>query len=231
MSFGIYKQGQGYWVRVMTAAFVGVIIIAAAAWGWGQAGTIRLPARSWSFSLSNVDGAVEPGESVDLLYYDTTSENPEELVVLGSATVDTFSSKGTTANLVVSTFSDEQTRDRAGDSVHIRAGESESPKFDAFVRTPSATPIFPVEYLQSGIAGGIMLIGVILLYIFVGVKKQTVEFLIATDGEMKKVNWTTYREVKGSTIVVIVATFLIAGFLFLVDLGFSNFFRWIDVLQ
>lgn len=48
---------------------------------------------------------------------------------------------------------------------------------------------------------------------------------------MKKVNWTSYKEVKGSTIVVIAATFLIAGFLFVVDLAFSNFFSWIDVLQ
>ena len=39
------------------------------------------------------------------------------------------------------------------------------------------------------------------------------------------------KEVKGSTIVVIAATFLIAGFLFVVDLAFSNFFSWIDVLQ
>ncbi|MBL4670604.1 MAG: preprotein translocase subunit SecE [Flavobacteriales bacterium] len=48
---------------------------------------------------------------------------------------------------------------------------------------------------------------------------------------MKKVNWTTYREVKGSTIVVIVATFLIAGFLFGVDTIFSSFFRMLGVLE
>ena len=90
---------------------------------------------------------------------------------------------------------------------------------------------FPVLYLQAGVAGGIMILGALGIYIFAGFKKSSVEFLIATDGEMKKVNWTTYREVKGSTIVVIVATFLIAGFLFVVDLAFSNFFSWIDVLQ
>ena len=53
MSLGIYKQGQGYWVRVMTAAALGIAFIAAAAWGWGQAGIVRLPAREWTLSLSN----------------------------------------------------------------------------------------------------------------------------------------------------------------------------------
>jgi preprotein translocase SecE subunit len=231
MSFGIYKQGQGYWVRVISAAFIGILIISAAAYGWGQAGTIRLPARSWNFSISNVQGSVAPGDSVELYYYDITAANPEELTVLGSAIVDQFTAKGTTANLVVSTFSDNQVRDLGGDAVQIRAGDPQNPTLTSLVRSPSATPIYPIEYLQSAIAGGLMLLGAVLLYAFVGVKKQTVEFLVATDGEMKKVNWTTYREVKGSTIVVIVATFLIAGFLFLVDLGFSNFFRMIDVLQ
>lgn len=232
MSFGIYKQGQGYWVRVITAAFIGVLIIAGAAWGWGQAGTIRLPARSWTFSISNVQGSVVPGDSVDLLYHDITSANPEEIVVLGSAIVDQYTTKGTTANLVVSTFSDDKVRRLGGDAVQIRAGDDpQNPTLTSIVRSPSATPIYPIEYLQSAVAGGFMLLGAILLYIFVGAKKQTVEFLVATDGEMKKVNWTTYREVKGSTIVVIVATFLIAGFLFLVDLGFSNIFRMIGVLE
>ena len=81
------------------------------------------------------------------------------------------------------------------------------------------------------LAGAVMLVGALATFVIVGTKKNSVEFLIATDGEMKKVNWTSYREVKGSTIVVIAATFLIAGFLFVVDLAFSNFFSWIDVLQ
>ncbi|HCT45025.1 MAG: preprotein translocase subunit SecE [Phycisphaerae bacterium] len=76
-----------------------------------------------------------------------------------------------------------------------------------------------------------MLLGAIALYIFVGANKKTVEFLVSTDGEMKKVNWTSYKEVKGSTMVVIAATFLIAGFLFIVDTAFSSFFSFINVLE
>ncbi len=232
MSFGIYKQGQGYWVRVMTAAFVGVLIISAAAWGWGQAGAVRLPARTWTFVVTSVEGQTSPGQAVELLVYDETSQSPDATKVLGTAIVEEFiPGKRSAATIVVGSFSDNQVRDRGGEAIRIQAGPQDSPTLTAVVRSPRPTPIFPVEYLQSATAGGIMLIGAICLYLFVGVKKGTVEFLIATDGEMKKVNWTTYREVKGSTIVVIVATFLIAGFLFGVDTIFAEIFSAIGVLE
>jgi preprotein translocase subunit SecE len=48
---------------------------------------------------------------------------------------------------------------------------------------------------------------------------------------MKKVNWSTRREVMGSTWVVIAASFIIAAILYVVDLGFQYFFVAIDVLQ
>ena len=62
-------------------------------------------------------------------------------------------------------------------------------------------------------------------------KPENVDFLIATDSEMKKVNWTSRRELIGSTKVVIVFMFLIAFFLFAIDLGFSYFFYLIHVLK
>jgi preprotein translocase SecE subunit len=216
----------------MTAAFIGVLIISAAAWGWGQAGVIRLPARTWSFSINNVHGSINPGDRVDMFHYDEKSSTPEIPVNFGYALVDEISiSKGSTATIVVSAFSNEEVRLKANDAIKIIAGDEEAPSFDASIRGSTPTPIFPIEYLQSGVAGGVMLLGAILLYLFVGSRKRTVEFLIATDGEMKKVNWTSYREVKGSTIVVIVATFLIAGFLFGVDYVFSQIFHAMGVLE
>jgi len=232
MSFGIYKQGQGYWVRVITAAFIGVLIISAAAWGWGQAGAIRLPARIWTFSINNVHGQLSPGDTVELMYYNEKSANPEIPSVLGEAVVDYYTpGKGSTAIVAVSTFNNEDVKLKANDAIEIRSGSEGSFVLEALIRSSTPTPIYPIEYLQAGTAGGFMLLGAILLYVFVGTQKRTVEFLIATDGEMKKVNWTTYREVKGSTIVVIVATFLIAGFLFGVDTIFSSFFRMLGVLE
>ena len=48
---------------------------------------------------------------------------------------------------------------------------------------------------------------------------------------MKKVNWSTRKEVIGSTWVVVVACFLIAAFLFSIDFVFAMFFRAIKVLE
>lgn len=232
MSLGMYKQGQGYWVRVLTAAAVGVLIISAAAWAWGQAGIVRLPARQWTISLSNVRGPIEPGDTLSLEFYDVESDTPNRLTYMGSAIVERFDSgRGTSGTVVLNEFDNETIKKRASDAERAYIGDMANPETTAIVRGGTPTPIFPVLYLQAGVAAALMLIGAIALYIFVGAHKNTVEFLVATDGEMKKVNWTSYREVKGSTIVVISATFLIAGFLFIVDIAFSNFFSFIKVLE
>jgi preprotein translocase SecE subunit len=55
--------------------------------------------------------------------------------------------------------------------------------------------------------------------------------MIATEGEMKKVNWSTRREIIGSTKVVILFTILLAVILFTVDIVFMTFFAWIGVLR
>jgi preprotein translocase subunit SecE len=58
-----------------------------------------------------------------------------------------------------------------------------------------------------------------------------VDFLIATDSEMKKVNWTTRAELMGSTKVVIFFVLLISAFLFMLDVIFGYFFQLIKVLE
>jgi preprotein translocase subunit SecE len=46
-------------------------------------------------------------------------------------------------------------------------------------------------------------------------------FLQEVHAETKKVTWPSRKDVLGSTLVVIVAVFLIAGFLGIVDFGLS----------
>lgn len=57
------------------------------------------------------------------------------------------------------------------------------------------------------------------------------DFMIATEGEMKKVSWSSRREVLGSTKVVIAFTVLLAILLFVVDLVFQFGFRELGVLK
>lgn len=89
----------------------------------------------------------------------------------------------------------------------------------------------PGLYLKIGIPA-IVVAGLgVLIWWLVGVHRRSADFLIATDGEMKKVNWSTRKEIIASTKVVIVVTLLMAVILFLIDLGFMHFFRFIGVLR
>ena len=69
-----------------------------------------------------------------------------------------------------------------------------------------------------------------LLYWLVN-KPSMADFLIATEGEMKKVAWSHRREVIGSTKVVVFTTLTLAVMLFFVDIMFQKFFSFIKVLR
>ncbi len=142
MSFGIYKQGQGYWTRMMT--FLGGSVVFA----WGGA---------WlAAQVSKINFAKNPDGSF--------------------VTMD--------------------------------------PK-----------------YWQLLAGAGVLLLGVALSYALAYARPKSGEFLISTEGEMKKVNWSTRREIIGSTWVVVSISVILATCLFVIDLGFSNFFQWIDILE
>ena len=70
-----------------------------------------------------------------------------------------------------------------------------------------------------------------LAWFFIYGHRGTGDFMIATEGEMKKVSWSSKEEVIGSTKVVILFTFMLALFLFVVDMVFQQAFRWIGVLK
>ena len=64
-----------------------------------------------------------------------------------------------------------------------------------------------------------------------GRNPRTVDFLIATEGEMKKVNWSTRREIIGSTSAVIMTVLVISVFCYGIDRAFFWFFAQIKVLD
>jgi preprotein translocase subunit SecE len=74
-----------------------------------------------------------------------------------------------------------------------------------------------------------ILIGVGAVTFWVLNRPASADFLIATEGEMKKVSWSSKKEVIGSTKVVIVTTFILAALLFLVDVAFANLFQFLGI--
>lgn len=93
---------------------------------------------------------------------------------------------------------------------------------------PGARYALPVMY---GSAVAFMLVMGALLYWIVGLNRKANEFFIATEGEMKKVNWSTRQEIVKSTKVVIFCVVVLSVFLFAADLLFMVLFSAIGVLQ
>jgi preprotein translocase SecE subunit len=62
-------------------------------------------------------------------------------------------------------------------------------------------------------------------------KPQSVDFLVETEKEMAKVNWTTRKELFGSTRVVIAFVVLITVLLFVYDLFFGYVLKYLHILK
>jgi len=67
----------------------------------------------------------------------------------------------------------------------------------------------------------------LLIFWLVGRKVSIVDFMIAAEGEMKKVSWSSRREIAVSTFIVIVVVILVAMLLGVTDLSFQMFFDWL----
>lgn len=78
--------------------------------------------------------------------------------------------------------------------------------------------------------GFLVAMGLALLWLL-GRNQRVVDFLIATEGEMRKVNWSTTREVVGATQVVILTMLAMGFLLFVVDIAFMWLFTFIRVLR
>jgi preprotein translocase subunit SecE len=92
-----------------------------------------------------------------------------------------------------------------------------------------STKLYAVTpYVQYGIPSLVVVLVGLLAFWMVN-KPRSADFLIATEGEMKKVAWSGKKEVIGSTKVVIVTTLMIAMLLFSVDILFGIFFQYIGL--
>lgn len=239
MARGVYKPGQGYWVRTMSAVFIGALVLAAAAWAYAEAAVFEdaLPVEKWSMTTRPTPAEPpEIGSTVRLTTPAPETGDPMEIGRHEVLSVEPGAQRGVYL-FELSPNRDEPTEVRVdGRESTITAIEARrivlpGGAFSAELSQRIRIESIPVAYVQAGVAMAIILAGTAALYWFVGISRRSVEFLIATDGEMRKVNWSTRREVIGSTQVVIVAAFLIAGILFVVDIGFGSFFRWVGVLQ
>ena len=58
-------------------------------------------------------------------------------------------------------------------------------------------------------------------------KPSVADFMISAEGEMKKVSWSSRKEIAVSTSIVIIVVFVMAILLGATDLGFATLFPWL----
>jgi len=58
-------------------------------------------------------------------------------------------------------------------------------------------------------------------------KPSIADFMIAAEGEMKKVSWSSRQEIAVSTFIVIVVVVIMGVLLGATDIGFRTFFTWL----
>jgi preprotein translocase subunit SecE len=98
-------------------------------------------------------------------------------------------------------------------------------KLDVIVFENATTKIMVQSLLPLAIFAGFAFV----IYWLVN-RPIVADFMIAAEGELKKVTWSTRKELTASTLVVIGVMVVMAAVLFLVDIVLQYFFMWINLI-
>ena len=81
-------------------------------------------------------------------------------------------------------------------------------------------------WVETMVPAGLFVALVLLIFWLVN-KAAIADFMIAAEGEMKKVSWSSRKEIAVSTFIVIVVVIVVAAVLGVTDLSFRMFFDWL----
>ncbi len=212
----------------MTAVVAGVLVLATAVWLFDQMVRVPIPTRHWSILVQAQTGEIASG---DTLSFFRRAEDASAAVPTPFASGTLESSSEVGGGLVL-TVIDVEVLDDKYDPINTKFVNSVG-GFTGVTTQTSITRVqlFDQVYLKGAVAAVALLAGALIVYFFVALKPGAVDFLISTDGEMKKVNWSTKRDIYRSTLVVIACSLIIASGLFVVDTVFAAFFKFVNVLQ
>ena len=81
-------------------------------------------------------------------------------------------------------------------------------------------------WVETMVPAGLFVILALLIFWLVN-KPSVADFLVAAEGEMKKVSWSSRQEIAVSTFIVIVVVIAMAVLLGTTDTGFRILFTWL----
>ena len=81
-------------------------------------------------------------------------------------------------------------------------------------------------WIATMVPAGLFVLLALLIFWLVN-KSSIADFMIAAEGEMKKVSWSSKQEITVSTIIVVVVIVIMATLLGTTDIVFKVFFDWL----
>ncbi len=81
-------------------------------------------------------------------------------------------------------------------------------------------------WIATMVPAGLFVILALVIFWLVN-KPSVADFMVAAEGEMKKVSWSSRQEIMVSTFIVIVVVIIMALLLGTTDISFSAFFSWL----
>ncbi|MHC4154160.1 MAG: preprotein translocase subunit SecE [Planctomycetota bacterium] len=81
-------------------------------------------------------------------------------------------------------------------------------------------------WLATMVPAGLFIVSGLLIFWLVN-KPSVADFMIAAEGEIKKVSWSSRKEIAVSTFIVIVVVVVMAVLLGTTDLVFFQLFSWL----
>ena len=81
-------------------------------------------------------------------------------------------------------------------------------------------------WVSTMVPAGLFLVFALLIFLLVN-KPSIADFLISAEGEMKKVSWSSRKEIAVSTSIVIIVVVIMSALLGATDIGFRTLFSWL----
>ena len=225
---GLYKPGQGYWTRVGTTIGLLMLLLSGVAWIVKQCELVPIPVKSWTMGVGGLAGEVSPGTTARIVSDAKEGEKATLVATAKVVSLETVASGRKAVSVDSVVFAEANTTLASGKAITFGDAADAQP-----VKIESALAIraFELMWLQGTSALAVFALGAGLIYWYVGVRPRSVDFLIATDAEMKKVNWSSRKTIIDSTWMVVGASVLISALIYTIDIVFQWFFSLIKVLE
>ncbi|MCC5831076.1 MAG: preprotein translocase subunit SecE [Phycisphaeraceae bacterium] len=235
--FTIPKPGQGKIARLGSAVGFGVVLLGTVFWLVSEIGSVFSYLREVRTDYGQLDRPynrftqdrdqarvlrVTHQTAVNIQNRHRQQLEAEEPVALRMQRVD----GGRPTSFMISGV----ITDGPGQSASLTLVEALPRDFDAGRRIESADARNMLIWVSGGTAVVLILGGLGMLF-FILNRPRIVDFLIATEDEMRKVNWPSKKEVIGATWVVILGTLFMGVTLWIVDLIFAELFINIGILE